>query len=237
MHASHRNVLAVRVDELSAEEARLLELLTETRERLEEVRGDLAESRSRLINVERFTSSTPRRGKPGRAPIVASETVRRVVHELRTFTLSELAAELGTTKQTARRYLDPLLCMVPPMVVESGRAMGQQVYEFSKPTEPGEAFEAQQRLRAVANDNIVARSPEASQPVAGTGANTSLGPSKTVNELRREASRYGVRVEREAGGHLRWIAPNGEWVRSSSTPSASSMKRTRAKLRRLGVRV
>lgn len=203
MHSSHHNVLTVRVEELTAEEQRLLTLLSETRERLETVREDLVENRARLANVERYAGRPA--GKPGRRPNVAAETFRRVIRELGTFTVSELASELDCNQQTAKRYLDAMLTTDPPVVVSAGRAMGKPIYEYRKPIEAGDAFTAQQRLRSVPDlDSVIGVGSEAQarngEGPTGRWASDSLS-EKVVRDAVNDAERRGWKLKKKGDGH------------------------------------
>jgi len=57
-----------------------------------------------------------------------------------------------------------------------------------------------------------------------------------LRPLLRKARKAGVRVERTNGGHIRLLAPNGDWYISSSTPgSAKTIYRIRSWFRRQGL--
>lgn len=163
--------------------------------------------------------------------------VRDTAKRLDTFDFPTIQAELpDVAEPTIRRWLKH---WTEQGMLDVERDGVRKLYAFVKPE-----GETPARPKRATPEQEVARMsgivmPRRGDAVIGTGANGSLGSSKAVNELRRDATRAGVKVEKESGGHLRWIVQEGEhageFVRSSSTPGASSMKDTRSKLRKLGV--
>ena len=181
------------------------------------------------------TYRVPREGETVEAPALTSQryetTVRDAARRLGVFTFAEIAEDVPVSPATLRRWL---AAWVEQGALECERVGKGYLYACVKPKgshpthaprsapKPWEAPEGCERVRI--------------EGVSSRGRKRrSLGGA--VAELEREARKHGVEVEREAGGHLRWIVPGKGYVRSSSTPGASSMKDTRAKLRKLGVPV
>lgn len=180
------NVLRSRIDDLTEREQQLLDAL-------QEVRAGLAKSRVEL-------ESTERAGERVRAPTrtgVPEETLRRVVRALGTFTVSELAAELGCKQATAKKRLDAMIEM--QMARPAGRVMGKAVYEFTKPTDEGEAFRTQQRHLAAVPEVV-----ERAQPVAGVsrGGGARMITDKEVRQACQEAERRGWKLIKKGDGHF-----------------------------------
>jgi hypothetical protein len=74
-----------------------------------------------------------------------------------------------------------------------------------------------------------------SQPVAGTGR-TQVSNSPAIEALARKCREQGATVERTGGGHVKVVGPGGV-VYFGSTPSASSLAKTKAQLRNAGITV
>jgi AraC-like DNA-binding protein len=200
--------VASRVDQLQGEQSRLLDRLTE-------VRQELARAREERALVEQAT-------KPARRAGIAEEVLRRTVRELGTFTVSELAAELGCSPGTAKRRLDSMLSATPPMAKPAGRVMGKPVYEWVRPTEAGAAFENQQRLgtRGPSESAVLAMADrvERGRPVAGVGDPSSVIAKKEVREVVRAALRDGWRLVPKGDGHWNLVSPQGASIGVAGTP-------------------
>lgn len=144
----------------------------ELRERVDTISRELreVETRARALTVERAKaeeqltqaareemSLRPLGSLPARQPRRAtrrcvSERGRDAVIRLGRFTASELAAELECPLAEARRVLrDP---EVAKMIEEADRFGRQVIYAYVAPTDPGDAFKAQQRLRLVHNERV-----------------------------------------------------------------------------------
>lgn len=144
----------------------------ELRERVDTISRELREvkTRARALTVERAKaeeqltqaareemSLRPLGSLPARQPRRAtrrcvSERGRDAVIRLGRFTASELAAELECPLAEARRVLrDP---EVAKMIEEADRFGRQVIYAYVAPTDPGDAFKAQQRLRLVHNERV-----------------------------------------------------------------------------------
>jgi hypothetical protein len=216
MHSSHLNVVRTRLEELTAQELRLLSLL-------EEVREQLGTTRAELVRVESAVERTPSRaavvnGRGGSKRKVGEATLRRVVRELGTFTVSELASELGCSAATANARLKALSVSVPPIVRPAGRAMGKALFEHIKPNDPGEAFETQRRLRVVGEPSV-ATEAQPHGTVAGvsrSGGSDSL-PDKVVREAVKAAERKGWELRPKGDGHY-VLVKGARRVPVSSTP-------------------
>jgi hypothetical protein len=207
------NVLRARIDDLTARERQLLDALGE-------VRAGLAKSREELIEAER---AQERIKQPGKRAALAEATWRQTVRQLRTFTVSELATELGCSTQTATKHLKTMIDA--EMVKPAGRVMGKALFEYAKPTGgPGEAFESQQEKRRhltpvpeVVADLAVKRTGTA---VAGTGGGMVVS-NKDVRQACEEAQRRGWKLSKKGDGHF--VLVNGpRRVPVSGTPRSGT---------------
>lgn len=210
MDEPRRNYLVSQIETLRAEERRLLALLNQTRVQLGEAEGS-------LHSVGRAADPTT----PARA--VASEAQwRETIRSLGTFTVSELAAELGCKQATARKHLDALIAS--ERVVPAGRVLGKAVYEYARPTEPGPAFEAQRRLQSVPTPEAQAQAMATEAPVRGTVAGISqrhdshMIPNKVVRAAVAEAEGRGWRIKRKGDGHF-VLVKGARRVPVAGTPS------------------
>lgn len=189
----------------------------ELRERFDTISRELREieTRARALTVERAEteeqltqaareemSLRPLGSLPARQPRRAtrrcvSERGRDAVIRLGRFTASELAAELECPLAEARRVLrDP---EVAKMIEEADRFGRQVIYAYVAPTDPGEAFKAQQRLRLV--------EPEVSADLAMAGVGqaapellSAIG-DKEVRRVAAEAVRDGWTITNLGGEH------------------------------------
>lgn len=151
--------------------------------------------------------------------------VRDAIVTLGTFDFSDLQLELGSVSEnTLRRWLRSF---EQAGMIESERVDGAKLYAYVKPEGDTRARPKHARPEDVARRTVRGA-------VAGTGRARVGTP--LVDELIREASSYGVtwttskhRVEFRLDGRIVATA--------SKTPGASSLKQTRADLRRAGVPV
>lgn len=179
----------------------LLESETSLREELTRIRRDLAACEQEIALCEDA-------GRPRRKG-VAEETWRRTVRQLGTFTVSELGTELGVTVQTARKHLDTMLKMDPPIVKADGRSLGQKLYVYCKPTDAGAAFETQHRLRPVGEDFSTDDAPLRGVAVAGTGSRPEDAiVAKPVRAAVRGAIAAGWTLHPKGDGH--WSLRKGD---------------------------
>jgi hypothetical protein len=143
------------------------------------------------------------------------------VRELGTFTVSELAAELGCSKPVAAKRLNAMMTVVPPMIRPAGRALGKPIFEYLRPHDEGLAFANQQRMRerTTPEQHAVAMAPplvERNQEVKN-----SLVESISAKEIRavvREAIDAGWKLEVGSGKHRLRLVNGGKRVTVVSTP-------------------
>lgn len=216
-----------------AVKARLLEMTEEEERllaRLQALRENKAAERERLRHLEE--SAAPRR-RPNTVPVA---TWRRTVRELGTFTVSELANELGCTPATARNHLQTMLDMT--MVKPAGKAFGKAVYEYVKPTEAGVAFTAQQahRMQEPAPE-VVAVAERGGQAATGfmERARRSIVPE--VWRVVVEACDAGWKLGEGSGEHSFYLQRPGArrvFIVSSPRNKGAAAQQLRQRLRRIG---
>lgn len=145
---------------------------------------------------------------------------RAAVRKLGTFTVSELAAELGCTKATAKRHLDEMATSDPPLVRPDGHYKRMPMFMYLKPTEAGERFEAQRRLRVVATPEQEAATMAASRNDEVKQSHIGSIPNKAVRSVCREAVRQGWQLMKvDQGDHpFRLCKPGRAPVTVPSSP-------------------
>lgn len=187
-------LVATRISELSGEERLLADRLKEVREQL--------------------TAAKCKRDELAKGPRV--EEIRDAVTKLRCFTVSELAAELGIPRALAKKRLEALAAAEEPIVRPDGRYAGQPMYAWIDPRQqgPGEAFEAEQRLRVVGGTDAPT---ERSAPVAGVGDPSRMIANKVVRGAVKEALEHGWQLEAKGDGHYR-LVKQGVRVGVAGTP-------------------
>lgn len=183
-----------------------------------ELLAKLAQTRESLAHCERELRLCEDAQKPRRQS-VAEETWRRTVRQLGTFTVSELACELGVSTALARKHLGTMMDMDPPMAKTVGRALGKQLYSYCKPTEAGAAFETERRLRVVGDIVPDVDAPVRGAAVAGTGSNPwDVISHKVLRDAVRDAVRAGWKLQKKGDGH--WSLWKGtDEVGVASSPS------------------
>jgi hypothetical protein len=154
--------------------------------------------------------------------------VREAAQRLGTFTVSDLAEELGVRRKAASLRLDELLAegMVCTHAPSSGRRAA--LFRFVKP----EFRDHVQRRKEPPPEKLVARRFARSGDLT-SGRATRTG-SAIVNELIREVAPQGVRV-RKRSHRMEYILDGEVVATSSTTPGASSLKQTRSHLRKAGI--
>lgn len=175
-----------RVDAISREQREIeirARALASERERTEAMLTQAAREEMSLRPLATLPARQPRRATRR----CVSERGRDAVIALGRFTASELAAELECSLAEARRILrEP---EVAKMIEEADRFGRQIIYAYVAPSDPGEAFKAQQRLRLVRDESI------ADLALAGDGqASANLLDSirdKDVRKVVAEAVREG----------------------------------------------
>lgn len=193
----------MRLDQLGEQEQSLLARLQEVRERQA---AALAE-RERVEAAARRATSSNRRS-------VAEEAWRHAVRTLGTFTVSELATELGVSPITAKKHLDAM--NDSGMVVPAGRLGRSPMYAYVKPHEAGAGFDAQQRLRIT--DTIGATGRTYTGPVAGTGSHPAdVIASTAVRQVVRRAIGDGWQLMPKGDGHYN-LVKDGVKVGVAGTP-------------------
>lgn len=132
---------------------------------------------------------------------VSEEQWRRAVRKLQSFTVSELAAELGCSKGTAKRHLDEMAALDYPLVKPAGRLGRMPMFQYIKPQDAGERFTKQQALRDRTPPEATARTYGG--PIAGTGRHPASVISAT--EVRKAVievmSEGGWRLHPKGDGH------------------------------------
>lgn len=216
-----------------AVQARLLELTEEEERllaRLQALRENKARAREELRLCE--ASAHPTR-RPTTVPVA---TWRRTVREMGTFTVSELANELGCSAQTARGHLKTMVDM--NMVQSAGRALGKPLYEYVKPTEAGNAFTAQQIHRAQEPaPETVAVIERSGQAATGfmERARRSIAPE--VWRVVVEACDAGWRLGEGGGEHSFYLQRPGVrrvFIVGSPRNKGAAAQQLRQRLRRMG---
>lgn len=193
-----------RIDQLSQQEQSLLARLQQVREQLEAARAE-------QTNVE----AASQRALTGRRNVVAEEAWRRAVRELGTFTVRELATELGCSPITAKKHLYDM--KDAGMVQPAGRLGRSPMYSYIKPDDAGEGFDAQRRLRSVETIGMTDRTYAG--PVAGTGRS----PADSINHpaLRavvRKGLSNGWRLHKRGDGHFAMVKPGCAPITVPSSP-------------------
>lgn len=216
-----------RVDTISRElreiEARARALTVERAETEEQLTQAAREEMS-LRPLGSLPARQPRRTAARRC---VSERGRDAVIRLGRFTASELAAELECPLAEARRVLrDP---EVAKMIEEADRFGRQVIYAYVAPTDPGDAFKAQQRLRLVHNERV------ADLAMAGDGeASANLLDAirdKDVRKVVAEAIREGGwQLTRGSGPHPLKLTRGTETIPVAAN-SAHAVKAIRRQLR------
>lgn len=213
------NVLQTTIDELTDRERQLLDALQETRAGLAKARTDLADAERARERIK----------APGARSAVSEETWRRTVRQLRTFTVSELAAELGCSKATAKKRLDTMI--EAKMVAPDGRVMGKALFTWAEHEVPETIAPAPEAARAVRRLSPV---PEVGDlaPERGTVAgvrkstvSSAIG-DKNVRQACEEAQRRGWEVQRKGSGHF-LLVKGPRRVPVSSTPQNGSTQADR----------
>lgn len=151
-----------------------------------------------------------------RAKGLPEEKWRAAVRQLNAFTVGELATELEVPKPTAKRHLDAMVD--EGLVRPAGRFGKSPMYEYIKPPDAGESFEAQQRLRVVHDEALP---PVRSQEVVGTGSNGDLKAlPKEVRDVVKEAMQDGWSFGRVGNNHF-MLRKDGMKVRVAGTPRSA----------------
>lgn len=190
-----------RVCQLESEEAELLASVERLRRKLRVARDEQRAVHAMVkAQAEADREAEQEAERFGYGPRARPEDYRRAVQRLGTFTVSELAAELGVTPITARKHLDALADA--GIVRMSGRLGRAPMYVHVKPESPGEAFLAQQRLRTVESPEVVTARTY-SGPGAGHGAQPWDAISdKPVRKVVREACKAGWSLQRRGTNHF-----------------------------------
>lgn len=217
------NELRDRVAQLRALEERLQACLAEVQAAGHDAVAQLQQAAREDLQL-RPLSAVPGRPEGFEHRHISLEEVRDAVVKLRHFTASELAAELGCSNARARRELDRMM----DKVKADGRVGGRQMWAYVPPDGPGAAFEAQQRLRSVQDDDD--RSPA----VQVSGGLLSMVTPKELREVAREAIRDGWKLVNSGGKHPMRLEKDGKVVGLASTPTnaGSAARAIRRQLRR-----
>jgi hypothetical protein len=201
-----RGVKVSKVTRLRAREQRLLDMLSA-------VRTELA--------AEEVKAQT--------SPTIDQARWRTAVRELGTFTVDELAAEVGSSYQTAKRHVDELLEV--DVIVTQGKVLGRYCYSFVRPEGPGAAFTAQTALRVVPSPEKAAVADMANMPrgapVAGTGGGlVSELSAKDVRDAVKDAQRCGWMLIKKGDGHF-VLTKGRQRVQVALTPQNASTQAAR----------
>lgn len=154
------------------------------------------------------------------APTDAGVTEARWIsaaRELGSFSAAELGAELGVTKQVARKHIAEL--EADGRLVPDGMLGKTPTWRFAKPTDAGEAFEAQRRLQLVREFQR-----PAVEAVAGTGGHNPINQLKGSPDTKaavRDAIAAGWMFRELGSGHF-VLKLDGETVKVSKTPQNDS---------------
>lgn len=120
---------------------------------------------------------------------------RKAVRELNHFDAGELAAEVSVTRREANVKIRDYLARG---ILKDD---GYRTYRFQKPNEgPGEAFEHQQRLRAV--PDAPQRAATGAVAVAGTGKTLLSALAKEVRPIVADAMKDGWELRARGDGHF-----------------------------------
>jgi bacterioferritin-associated ferredoxin len=203
--------------------------------KLEQIRAEKNRSQASIIDTERALSPSAR-GRRG----VAEHSFRRAVRELGTFTPSELAAELGCSKQSAKKHIDELV--EAEIIKPAGRLAGKPMFEYVKPTEAGEAFDAQQHrptIKLPTPEQVQAREVARARPHDIRQSRISGVRDKEIRKVVREAQALGWELQQHGRtGHVFRLVRDTDSVSLPSTPrdsdAAADMLRQRLGIR--GVR-
>lgn len=156
----------------------------------------------------------------GKRVVVPEAAWRSTVRRLGWFTVGELASELGCSKGTAKRRLDILAALDPPLVAPAGRLGRDPMFKYIKPDDAGERFHRQQERRfshAAPEDEVIVDTD-----VDRTGmASRSLLDSIRDKEVRKAcqwAIGQGWRLEQSGGEHPFRLVRSGK--RSVAVPSS-----------------
>jgi hypothetical protein len=156
--------------------------------------------------------------------VVVPETAwRAAVRKLNMFTVSELAAELRCSKVTAKKHLDTMAAMDPPLVRPAGRYGRMPMYAYIKPDDAGERFKAQRERRLV----LTAERDVDVEVVAERGAQAPRSlvdsvPDKEIQKVCRWAIAQGWRLQQTGGEHIfKLVKPGMRPVTVPSTPRNS----------------
>lgn len=140
---------------------------------------------------------------------ISLEEVRDAVVKLGTFTIGELAAELGCSTAKARRELERVKHLVNP----AGRLGSRQMWAYCVPDGPGAAFEAQQRLKTVQPGDLAAPGADIKQSIL------SMVADKEIRAVVREALADGWELVHAGGKHpMRLVRDDCRPITLSSTP-------------------
>jgi hypothetical protein len=200
---ARKGVVLQRLRVLEAEEESILENLSDLRERM-------AKALQELEHVER--ESRPKRS------VTPEEEWRRTVRQLGVFVTSELATELGCSGITAKKHINEM--MEAGIVRPAGKVFGKPAYEYVKPTDAGEKFEAQRKHQLHAVESVATAAPK-----RGTVMGVSKGggaepiPNKDIRKAVAAAIRNGWDLERKGDGHWKLTKPGLPSVSVAGTPS------------------
>lgn len=150
--------------------------------------------------------------------VVVPETAwRSTVRRLGWFTVGELAAALGCSKGTAKRHLDELAALDPPLVKPHGRLGRDPMYQYIKPSSAGEGFERQRQQR-------FARAAPEAEVVLLSERNGEVRQSridsisdKEIQKVCRRAIADGWALEQTGGEHIFRLVKKG--MRPVTVPS------------------
>lgn len=194
----------LRIDQLSEQEQSLLSRLQQVREQLAAAEGERAQVEAAAQRV--LTG--------GRRTVVAEATWRRAVRQLGTFTVSELATELGCSPITAKKHLTEMKDM--GMVSPAGKLGRSPMYAYVKPEDAGAGFDAQQRLRIT--EDIGGPTRTYTGPVAGTGSHPAdVIASTAVRKVVKDAIAQGWQLRPKGDGHFN-LVKDGFKVGVAGTP-------------------
>jgi DNA-binding transcriptional ArsR family regulator len=197
---------------LGAAKLRLRELTEEEEALLQRLQA-LREQRRKTEDEIKLCQTPVRRRVTGNT----EEAWRRAARKLGAFTAAELATELGVTRATAKKHLNAM--HEAGIVKDLGRRMfGSPMFEYLKPTEAGEAHEAQKRLRVVPDPEREAVSaPLRRQDVKHTSTGRGSIP-KEIMPLIQEAQQRGWVLGSDGGKHDYYLKLGPHKVPVSGSP-------------------